>query len=220
MTNRIIRYSLFCIFSLFITQLSAQTNYLAEIGINGGGSYMLDDINGTPFKNPKFDFGIIYRQNFNERLSAHAEWNSTSLDSYSINNEMSPISLNTIDLCGEFNFFDLIKKEYKPMSRSFSPYIFTGIGMAFTPNTVSAFPFGTGYIPFGIGLKFKMGNRFNLNAKWAHRLMFNDNIESITGPLNGTNFLNNDVASTYTIGISFDFWERPCDCNNSHDRKK
>ncbi|MDO9153303.1 MAG: DUF6089 family protein [Paludibacter sp.] len=222
MIYRIIRCSLAVLFSLFVFQLPAQSDYLAEIGINAGGSYMLDNHNGVPFKNSKLDFGVIYRHNFNERLSAHAEWNNTRISFF---NQFSAlpidtIGLNMIDFCGEFNFFDLIKKEYKPMSKSFSPYIFAGLGMAFTQNTVSVFPFGYGYIPFGIGIKYKMGNRFNVNAKWAHRLIFNDKIEGTESVLNGTNFLNNDLNSTFTIGVSYDFWKKPCDCNNSHLLKK
>jgi hypothetical protein len=211
MVNRLIRFSLVCIFSLFIIQLSAQTDYLAEIGVNGGGSYMLDNQNGIPFRNSKLDFGLVYRHNFNERLSAHAEWNNTKIAYYNklsaIPNEI--IGLNMIDICGEFNFFDLIKKQYKPKSKSFSPYIFTGLGWAMTSNS-NCFN-----IPFGIGFKYKMGNRLNLNAKWAHRITLNDEIEGVISPLNGTNILNNDFISTYTIGISYDFWKRPCDCNNS-----
>ena len=211
MVNRLIRFSLVCIFSLFIIQLSAQTDYLAEIGVNGGGSYMLDNQNGIPFKNSKLNFGLVYRHNFNERLSVHAEWNNTKI---AYQNKLSSIpnqiiGLNMFDLCGEFNYFDLIKKQYKPKSKSFSPYIFTGLGWAMT-NYSSCFN-----IPFGVGFKYKMGNRINLNAKWAHRITLNDEIEGVISPLNGTNILNNDFISTYTIGISYDFWKRPCDCNNS-----
>jgi len=213
MKFKIIRFSLFGIFCLILTQLSAQTNYLAEIGVNAGGSYVLGDINSIPFKHQQLDFGLIYRQNFNERISAHAEWNISGLYHKDlINNVFDTVMVNMVDLCGEFNFFDLIKKEYKPMSKSFSPYIFTGIGMAYTTQSGVIFN-----IPFGIGFKYKLGNRINLNAKWAHRLMFNDKIDGVVGPLNGSNFLNNDLVSTYTIGVSYDFWEKPCNCNKSHE---
>ncbi len=215
MINKIIRYCLYCIFGLFNTFLSAQTVYLAEVGFNGGGSYLIDDMNEIPFINPKIDFGVTYRHNFNQRFSAHAEWNSSNFD-YDPTGIKKNTEVNMIDFCGEFNFFDLIKRDYKPKSKSFSPYIFTGYGVALTENTIKSFPFGVGYIPFGIGFKYKMGNRINLNGKWAHRILLNDNIEGITGPLNGTNLLNNDLLSTYTIGISYDFWERPCDCKNSY----
>ncbi len=194
---------------LFVFGLSsnAQTDYLAEVGVNGGISYLIDDKNSILFNEPAFDFGLIYRQNFNERLSAHIEWNSTGQHYFNnLNTPTNKISLNMIDMCGEFNFFDIVKKQYKPNSRSFSPYIFAGAGFAFNQNVSGM------NIPFGVGFKYKTGSRINFNAKWAHRLMFNDLIEGVKSELNGTNFMNNDVISTFTVGVSYDFWKRPCDC--------
>lgn len=195
-----------CLF-IFVSTARSQSEYLAELGVNGGISYLLDDNNNIPFNNPYFDWGLIYRYNFNERFSAHLAWNN-SKNSYFEDNVLSDtLMLNMIDLCGEFNFFDLIKRQYKPKSTNFSPYIFAGAGFAFNSNA-------NGFnIPFGVGVKYKLGNRFNLNAQWAHRLMFKDHIEGKVGALNGTNFMNNDLISTFTIGVSFDFWKRPCDCN-------
>jgi hypothetical protein len=72
-------------------------------------------------------------------------------------------------------------------------------------------------LPFGVGIKVKLGKRFNFNAQFSNRLLFNDNLEGLeifNDPygLNGSNFLNNDMLSTLTIGITFDFWRRKCDC--------
>lgn len=221
MIFRIIRYSLIGILSLFVSKSWSQADYLAEIGVNAGGSYMIDDVNSIPFKNSMLDLGLIYRQNFNERFSAHAEWNSTKINYYN-NSAILPVEtirMNMIDLCGEFNFFDLIKKPYKPKSKSFSPYIFAGLGIQFSKNYynlnfLKELP-ETMTVPFGVGIKYKLGNRINLNAKWAHRISLNDKIEGTESVLNGTNLFNNDVSSTYTMGVSFDFWKRPCNCNNS-----
>jgi len=192
-----------CLF-LLVSTVRSQSEYLAELGVNGGISYLLDDKNSVPFNNPFLDLGLIYRHNFNERLSAHLAWNNTRNIYF---NPLDTIMLNIIDLCGEFNFFDLIKRQYKPKSTNFSPYIFAGAGFAFNQQT-SGFN-----IPFGVGIKYKLGNRFNLNAQWAHRLMLNtDKIEGIESALNGSNFMNKDLVSTFTIGLSYDFWKRPCDC--------
>jgi hypothetical protein len=30
--------------------------------------------------------------------------------------------------------------------------------------------------------------------------------------INGTNIFNNDLLSTLTFGISFDFWKKQCEC--------
>lgn len=193
-----------CLF-LLVSTVRSQSEYLAELGVNGGISYLLDDKNSVPFKNPFLDWGLIYRHNFNERFSAHLAWNASKNKFYT--SQVDTIMLNMIDLCGEFNFFDLIKRQYKPKSTNFSPYIFAGAGFAFNQQT-SGFN-----IPFGVGIKYKLGNRFNLNAQWAHRLMLNtDKIEGVESALNGSNFMNKDLISTFTIGLSYDFWKRPCDC--------
>jgi hypothetical protein len=192
-----------CLF-LLVSTVRSQSEYLAELGVNGGISYLLDDKNSVPFNNTFLELGLIYRHNFNERLSAHLAWNNTRNIYF---NPLDTIMLNIIDLCGEFNFFDLIKRQYKPRSTNFSPYIFAGAGFAFNQQT-SGFN-----IPFGVGIKYKLGSRFNLNAQWAHRLMLNtDKLEGIESALNGSNFMNKDLISTFTIGLSYDFWKRPCDC--------
>ena len=192
-----------CLF-LLVSTVRSQSEYLAELGVNGGISYLLDDKNSVPFNNTFLELGLIYRHNFNERLSAHLAWNNTRNIYF---NPLDTIMLNIIDLCGEFNFFDLIKRQYKPRSTNFSPYIFAGAGFAFNQQTSGV------NIPFGVGIKYKLGSRFNLNAQWAHRLMLNtDKLEGIESALNGSNFMNKDLISTFTIGLSYDFWKRPCDC--------
>ena len=72
-------------------------------------------------------------------------------------------------------------------------------------------------IPFGIGLKVKLGNRWNLNTQWCNRLYFSDKIEGVSNfdnpnNLNGNNILNNDLISSLTIGISYNIWRKSCDC--------
>ena len=88
------------------------------------------------------------------------------------------------------------------------------------------------YIPVGIGLKWKFMPRWQLQACWQHQIYFADNIEGyLSGydkegvinnnrpgilnnshDLNGMNIFNNDLTSTLTIGIVFEFGrnERPC----------
>ena len=71
----------------------------------------------------------------------------------------------------------------------------------------------------GIGMKWKFADRWQLHVVWQHQIYFVDNIEGLpaldgrTNPavgggrygLNGTNILNNDLTSTLTLGIVFEF---------------
>ncbi len=119
-----------------------------------------------------------------------------------------------LKFCGEFNFFDLERNPYKRLSKTFSPYIFAGVGVIYSDSLKAS-------IPFGIGMKVKLSHRWNLNVQWSNRLSFGDNLEGVnklnnTSNLNGTNLFNNDLLSTLTLGISYDIWKKDCGCENAY----
>ena len=229
MKMKLIRLFILFGFGLISNQLSAQilepNEYRAEIGVAGGGSFYLGDANTVLFNNTQVAYGAFFRYRFNTRMALKAEFTSTKIKgkfnylnkSDSINNAVS-----TFDLTGEFNFFDLEKNEYKRFSKIFSPYIFAGVGMMnyLYIGTTNLKP----SIPFGLGMKVKIGKRWNLNAQWTTRLLLADNLEGIDvlndpNKFNGNNPFNNDILSTFTVGISFDIWKKKCDCEDSAVKK-
>lgn len=88
----------------------------------------------------------------------------------------------------------------------------------------------TAYVPVGIGLKWKFDDRWQLQVAWQHQIYFSDNVEGYlpgidftqddklteltqgvlnnSHDLNGFNILNNDLTSTLTIGISYEFGDQ------------
>ena len=206
---KLIRFLILGVFTLVSVQLAAQDEYHAEIGVNGGGSYYLGDANSQLFNNMQFAYSGFFRYCFNPRLAAKIEITNTVVSGTGFKNQ----ALAT-DVCGEFNFFDLEKNEFKQFSKTFSPYIFGGFGgVAYSRSFNMS-------IPFGIGMKIKLGNRLNFNAQWTTRLLLADNLEGLpefnnSHGLNGTNLFNNDILSTFTIGLSVDIWKKLCDCENS-----
>ncbi|MEI8085167.1 MAG: DUF6089 family protein [Paludibacter sp.] len=221
-----IRFIGLCILCLMFTKASAQEVYKAEIGINAGGAYYLGDANNQLFKNMQPAFGGFFRYKFNPRLALKVELLSTSIKGdfvadnilYKLNK-----SVNSADIVGEFNFFDFEKNKNNRFSKTFSPYIFAGIGGMTGMYTGQKIPILG--IPFGVGMKLKLADRWNLHAQWSNKLLLADNLEQNTDPtlstalnnpgnLNGSNIFNNDLLSTVTIGISFDFWETKCDCKS------
>ncbi|NDV47221.1 hypothetical protein D0T49_09210 [Paludibacter sp. 221] len=210
------KFLIISVFLCFCSLLHAQRNdYRAEIGLLGGVAYYMGDANLTPFKNITPDYGALFRYRFDTRLAARLEYSRTSVkggaDLTAFDNP-----LNMVDLCGEFNFFDLEKNKYKRFSKIFSPYIFLGVGMMNYKYEATQQKFGVS-IPFGVGIKVKMGGRFNFNAQFSNRLLLKDNMEGIAVyndqyGLNGSNFLNNDLLSALTVGITFDIWKKECDC--------
>lgn len=212
-TKRIILISIFCCFcSHFFAQ---ENDYRAEIGLLGGAAYYIGDANQTLFKDLTPDYGVLFRYRFTTRWAARAELTRTSVKG---GNDVATFDnpVNVLDFCGEFNFFDLEKNKYKLYSKTFSPYIFVGLGaMNYKYDDIQQFGIS---LPFGVGMKVKLGGRFNLNFQYSHRLLFKDDLEEgialFNDPygLNGSNFLNNDLLSTLTIGLTFDIWKRECDC--------
>jgi hypothetical protein len=218
MKLKVIRIFILSFICLISVNLSAQDEYRAEIGINGGGSYYLGDANSQLFKNMQLAYGGFFRFNYDPRIAVKAELTSTQVQGTGFNNHVF-----AIDMTGEFNFFDLEKKENALNSKIFSPYIFAGMGMMNYKypdlkgiNRLLLNP----SIPFGLGMKVKLGPRWNLNMQWTTRLLLADDLEgtvSLKNPnwLNGSNPFNNDILSSITIGISYNIWKKICDCKNS-----
>ena len=88
------------------------------------------------------------------------------------------------------------------------------------------------YIPIGIGVKWKFAPRWQLQACWQHQIYLSDNVEgymreydnseaikdygnsilSNSHDLNGSNLFNNDLVSTLTVGVVFEFGKREKQC--------
>jgi hypothetical protein len=88
------------------------------------------------------------------------------------------------------------------------------------------------YIPVGIGVKWKFAPRWQLQACWQHQIYLSDNVEgymreydnaeaiadygnsilSNSHDLNGSNLFNNDLVSTLTVGVVFEFGRREKKC--------
>ena len=216
MNFKLIRYAITGFLLLGAGLMNAQEDtYFAEIGVHGGSSYYLGDANNVLFKNAQLSYGLIYRQKFNPRLAAHLSWNSTTVAGKGIvDNVNKPFNnrVNAFDLAGEFNFFSYERKEYLPFSKTFTPFVFAGVGGVLGDSVGVS-------IPFGVGFKMMLGDRLNLNIMWSNRLMFNDNLEGKAdfndhAGLNGTNIFNNDMLSTLSVGITLNIWKKKCDCSS------
>jgi hypothetical protein len=156
MKKLIVLIALLCAFGL---QSQAQRRKpSAEIGIFLGGSYYIGDINPLGHFNQftKPAGGVVFRYNFNPRLSARANILVGSLEAHDEfsnspaqqqRNLRFKSSLQEASLQLEFNFLDYQIGNEK---RKFSPYIFFGLaGFKFNPqgqlndNWVSLQPLGT-----------------------------------------------------------------------------
>lgn len=225
-----IRYYSILFFVIIIQGTKAQEAYKAEIGPLVGTSFYLGDANKALFANSQLSYGVVYRHKFNPRLALAAEW--------SLHNIMSKDSLaglpvgfkneiHAIDLTGEFNFFGLENKSYRPFSQKYSTFILAGVGgMAYpyefkNDDGVQTLKNELAVdIIFGAGFKLMLGSRVNLNVKWINRLSFKDNLEgkvALNNPydLNGSNILNNDLLSSINVSLTYNIFKERCDCHNN-----
>ena len=204
-------------FTVFLFSGSAQD---LEVGVYGGGSYYLGDLNpSNHFQGTQIAYGVVARYNFNTRwavkLSGYrGKVKGNSADSWFLPYREiqfeSPIT--DISAVAEFNFlpyFTGSKRNY------ITPYVYAGIGLFFFKPSAEGTdlqPLGTegqqiGYegrkpysqvsfsIPFGLGVKFSVSRRIGLAAFWELHKTFTDYVDDVskTYYLNGEAIDRNDT---------------------------
>lgn len=203
--------------------------YICEFGVFGGGSYYTGDATPHIFRNIRPAYGALFRYNHTRRWSFTAKATYSDLRfSYDTQQQLPlregeafvPQHLkgdNVIvmaDITAEYNFFELARGWVNRSTRPFSPYIFLGLGLSWQKKGPSPI---TGYLPFGIGFKWLMSPRCGLTFAWQTQLQFNDKLEGVDElnnfwELNGSNFMKNDLFSTFTLGITVNFATRKRIC--------
>ncbi len=181
--------------------------YKCDMGLQGGMSYYVGDATPHIFMHIQPAYGLQFRYKFDPRWSLqakvqgqHIRFREPSGDDYGKNH------LWNLDVVAEYNFFRFGVKQYDDRIKQLTPYIFLGIGA----GAYSGFESFAAYLPFGFGLKWKFAEHVQLHAAWQHQLYFADNIEGRSeydnaNGLNGINILHNDLTSTFTVGIVFEF---------------
>ncbi|MBR4563611.1 MAG: outer membrane beta-barrel protein [Paludibacteraceae bacterium] len=212
--------------------------YLCEIGVQGGCGYYVGEAAPHIFMNPREAYGIQLRYKFTKRwaLSAHAYGQRIAGHKYLFEPNRNPTKLDEMwsnriwsgDIVAEFNFFryDAANK-YDKRIKPYTPYIFAGLGgsMYYKNENKKDFTLA-GFIPVGVGFKWKFAPRWGLNIAWQHNIYFSDDIEAQTDELhslnnrfhmNGSNWLNCDVTGVLTVGIIFEFAKSKAPCRICND---
>ncbi len=214
-----------CLFSIgiFTTEANAQVVSSTEIGIMGGGSYYLGDINDKHFDYMMPSGGIVVRKNIDRRIVVKAEAllgyirgddNRNTDDTVQLNRNLhfrSPI----YELSGqvEFNF---LPYETGNSLYPFTPFIFAGVSLfRFNPQAeasngewVALQPLGTegqGTTAFQDRKKYAltqfsipMGGGFKIAVNKTFNIILEYGVRKTF-----TDYLD-DVSSTYTGGNLID----------------
>jgi hypothetical protein len=192
-----------------------------EVGLAGGGSYYLGDLNpGTHFKNMQVAYGVLFRYNLSDRWAIRlsgirgtvkgSSGNSNYMPSRNLSFE-SPVT--DISMVAEFNFFPFFTGSRR---NGITPFIYGGIGvMFFQPSSggQNLQPLGTegqniSYegrkpysltqvnIPFGLGGKLSLSKKLCLTLFWELHKLFTDYLDDVskTYYLPGSSINQNDPA--------------------------
>ena len=197
-----VKTSIFILFlMLFSPYIYAQKS--GDLGIMGGVTYYIGDLNpALPFRMSKPAYGILYRQNFNSRISvrAHGLFGRVAGDD-AISKANPERNLNfesKITEAGlqlEINFFEYyIGSRMHPIT----PYLFGGAALTlFKPfgNVQGAnvelqplktegqsvpYDLYTISFPFGLGVKYSVSKLIGVGAEWGMRNTSTDYLDDVS----------------------------------------
>lgn len=220
---------LLMLFTAILPAKAQDEGYFAEIGLVGGGSFYMGDVNSTSlYKNTNGMVGIVARYNVNPRFSLKADIVSAGIEGDtqfmdgSIPGDGIGFSRTIYDfgVQAECNFNAYGMTSWNG-SRRLVPYYLLGVGLTYAPKpaeNVFAINF-----PVGLGLRYKLAERVNIGLEWTMRFSSSDKLD-VTSALAGTTlndpfqikgkgFKNKDSYSFTMLYLTFDIFARPCDCN-------
>lgn len=207
------------------TKTMAQEDYRFDIGAGLGMTGYLGDANtANLWSEPGWDFEALFRYIANPRWAFKTNFYAGNLrgDSSKMTNvfpggETFSFSTTFYELgeMVEFNFFNYgMGETYRKLKR-ISPYIAAGIGMtvwSIDGKTGAAFN-----IPLGVGLKYKLSQRWNIGFEFLMKKTFSDRLdgEQLKDPygIKSSFMKNTDWYYTMSLTISYEFSKRCAVCN-------
>jgi hypothetical protein len=216
------------VFAAVWITVSGNAQITADIGVWGGTSMYLGDLNETnPLQPLSPNFGGYFRYNFNSRVGLRAMFLTGKFtDEGLIEGADTSFSKGVQDfsLQVEINFLKYILGVEKT---PYSAYITAGIGVAYFPYDMDpefiasfnpqtnkgVYPLSesvmTPTVPFGIGFKYSLGQKLGIGIEYQMRKMFSDKLDNLDDPL-AYNTYNTDSTVkeeiTYTDAIHNNDW--------------
>ena len=190
-----------------------------EVGVQGGASYYVGELASHVFMSVGETYGAQLRYKIDPRWAIQLKGQRQRVinKEYNVDNSMWHV-----DVVGEYNFFQLGLDEYNIHMRSLTPYMFLGVGATVYEDSLimkDFFKCVAVYLPVGIGLKWKIAERWQLQLAWQHNVYLwnGDGLEGSEAfdnlhEMNGINIMNNDVTSTLTVGVVFEFGHKERTC--------
>ena len=223
MVNKMIYRTFLALFLLITVSVSAQkgreqSRYYMEAGLQGGGAFYLGDVNSTLFHQLGPSFGAFGKYKVDGHHEIGVDLTGGLAGIQTLNNIAQTTDFVDFSLLYTFNFWNYGAKKYQENASNITPYMFVGLGTTFYNFKAGLLSMN---IPFGLGVKYKFGGRWNVGASWTMHKLLADNFDNVNDPyrLNRGVLNNKDLFSTFGIFLSFDFLEICAPCRN-HIRYK
>ncbi len=213
----------------------SEPEYLMEIGAGVGMMSYEGDFNGNILKDMQPTASLVMRRLLNPRqgfrfslgygkLKGASEKSNTAYPDYSTqvykHGEAYSFNNTLVDLnvTYEYNFWPYgTGKEYRG-AKKLTPFLFVGLGATYVnggdKNVVTA------NVPIGVGVKYKLAQRLNLNFDWTMHFTMSDKLDGVVDPYqvktNGL-FKNSDCYSTLKVSITYSFKEKCRVCHNQDE---
>ena len=208
--------------------MAQEDGYLMEIGLGGGGSFYMGDVNSKLYSNTNGVFSVMARYNVNPRFSLKADLaaagiSGSSENAYSVlpGDELK-FSRTVYDFGVqiEWGFCGYGMEGWSGCHR-LAPYGLVGVGLSFAPKPAQN-DFAANF-PIGLGIRYKLSERVNMGLEWTMRFSTSDRLDvtqtygtSLQDPfmIKGKGVKNKDSYSFTMLYVSFDIFKRPCHCND------
>jgi len=206
-------------------RLSAQQQ-TADIGLFIGGGIPITDYDKTYLgQSLNLEYGVYYRYNYNSRFSLRINGVYGSIGaSGELAGYPSPqqFKKKVIDLDAmiEINYLDFL---IGVPAMKFSPFVFTGIGLAIFPDKDNAMKI-TPNIPIGIGAKYAFSKYFSVGAEASLHKLMNDDLDNLDNPYQKDGLIkvndiahNNDWISYFGLTLTYKFYsgKKACPAYNT-----
>ncbi len=202
---------------------SQALHFTQDLGVTGGGAYYFGDLNPEKmFYAMSPVMGAFYRFNINPRYSLRTslQYGWLHADGADFDHPLPALqnaffSTSFLDWAAQFEFH-FLPYVYDPRKISYTPYVSAGVGMgAFLGGSRAGLEF---VLPFDLGVKVRITERFDMGAAWGFRKTFTDDLDNWKPsdyglmPSSEKSFLhNNDWYSIVGIFASYRIfykWEK------------
>ena len=223
------RYILLILAALGFCSLRAQEQeYMYEIGPGIGASWAYGDVNrNSVLYDPALSADFLFRYNFNLRwaMAVDVSHHRVKGDSQDFDNAL-PLGqtwqfdrrLWQLSLRLEIDFWNYgWGADYREKHR-LAPFLTAGFGIGAVSGETTGQERTTALIslPVGLGLKWKMAPRWDLNLTALWSKTFGDDLDGYIDPYKtgSKSPVNTDWMGSVMLNITFNFKERCFECHN------